>query len=184
MEGGRKYLWARDGKKIVFLQMNEVKVPTYPITDFIPQHPTVSEEKYPKVGDPNPEVRLGVVRSDGGKIKWISLSDNKDIYIPRFGWVRDGVMYAMLLNRAQNQLDLYFIDAESGKSRRVLSEKDENWGEMDDSFTILKSGDKFIWPNWRDGHTHLHLYSFDKPNTLAADAKLQHQITKADFDGL
>jgi dipeptidyl-peptidase 4 len=176
------YFWSPDSKNIVFLQMNEAKVPTYPITDFIPQHPTVSQEKYPKVGDPNPEVRLGVVSSNGGSVKWITLTDNKDIYIPRFGWVRDGVIWAKVFNRAQNQLDLYFIDAESGKSRRVLSEKDEDWIEIDDNFEILKSGDKFIWSSWRDGHTHLYLYSFDKANPLGADAKLQNQITKGDFE--
>ena len=176
------YFWSPDSKNIVFLQMNEAKVPTYPITDFIPQHPTVSQEKYPKVGDPNPEVRLGVVSSNGGPVKWITLTDNKDIYIPRFGWVREGVIWAQVLNRAQNQLDLYFIDAESGKSRRVLSEKDEDWIEIDENFLILKSGDKFIWPSWRDGHTHLYLYSFDKANPLAADARLQNQITKGNFE--
>ncbi len=178
------YFWSPDGGKIVFMQMNEAKVPTYPITDFIPQHPTVSEEKYPKVGDPNPDVRLGVVGSDGGRIKWLHLTDEKDIYIPRFGWVRNGVIWATVLNRAQNQLDLYFVDVASGKSRRVLGEKSDTWIEVDDSFSILKSGDKFIWPSWRDGHTHLYLYSFDKNNPLAADAKLENQITKGDFEVL
>jgi dipeptidyl-peptidase-4 len=176
------YFWSPDSSKILYLQMNEGKVPTYPITDFIPQHPTVAQEKYPKVGDPNPEVRLGVVGSSGGKTKWIELTDNKDIYIPRFGWVRDGVAWAMVLNRAQNQLDLYFIDVDSGKTRRVLSEKDDAWIEIDDNFKILSSGDKFTWSSWRDGNTHLYLYSFDKSNPLAADAKLVNQITKGDFE--
>ena len=30
------YFWSPDGKQIVFLQMNEKHVPTYPITDWIP----------------------------------------------------------------------------------------------------------------------------------------------------
>ena len=176
------YFWSPDGKNIVFLQMNETKVPTYPITDFIPHHPTVSEEKYPKVGDPNPEVRLGVIGSGGGSAKWINLTDDKDTYIPRFGWLNNRVFWAMVLNRAQNQLDLYFVDAQSGKSRRVLRETDDAWIEMDNSFKILKSGDKFIWSSWRDGHTHLYLYGFDKNDPLAADAKLLNQITKGDFE--
>ena len=176
------YFWSPDDRKIVFLQMNETKVPTYPIVDFIPQHPTVSQEKYPKVGDPNPEVRLGVIGSSGGKVKWISLGSNKDVYVPRFGWVNNNVMWAMELNRAQNQLDLYFIDAQSGKSRVVLSEHDDAWIEIDDNFKILKSADRFIWSSWRDGHTHLYLYSFDKNNPLSAEAKLQNQITKGDFE--
>lgn len=176
------YFWSPDSSKIVFMQMNETKIPTYPITDYIPQHPTVYQEKYPKVGDPNPEVRLGVVNAAGGAVKWIHLTDEKDMYIPRFGWVRDGVIWATVLNRAQNQLDLYFVDAASGKSRRVMSEKSDTWIETDDNFQILKSADKFIWSSWRDGHTHLYLYSFDKANPLAADAKLVNQITKGDFE--
>lgn len=182
LEVRSNYFWSPNSSKIVFMQMNETKVPTYPITDYIPQHPTVYQEKYPKVGDPNPEVRLGVVNAGGGAVKWIHLTDEKDMYIPRFGWVRDGVIWATVLNRAQNQLDLYFVDAASGKSRRVMSEKSDTWIETDDNFQILKSADKFIWPSWRDGHTHLYLYSFDKANPLAADAKLVNQITKGDFE--
>ncbi|HKV95445.1 MAG TPA: DPP IV N-terminal domain-containing protein [Candidatus Angelobacter sp.] len=182
LEVRSNYFWSPHSSKIVFMQMNETKVPTYPITDYIPQHPTVYQEKYPKVGDPNPEVRLGVVNAGGGSIKWIHLTDEKDMYIPRFGWVRDGVIWATVLNRAQNQLDLYFVDAASGKSRRVMSEKSDTWIETDDNFQILKSADKFIWPSWRDGHTHLYLYSFDKANPLAADARLVNQITKGDFE--
>jgi dipeptidyl-peptidase-4 len=176
------YFWSPNGNKIVFLQMNETKVPTYPITDFIPVHPTVSQEKYPKVGDPNPEVGLGVANSNGGGLRWLRLTEDKNTYIPRFGWVRDDLIWAMVMNRAQNQLDLYFVDIASGKSRRVLSEKSDTWIEMNDNFRVLKSGDRFIWTSWRDGHIHLYLYTFDKSNSLAGDAKLDHQITKGDFE--
>ncbi|HZD94534.1 MAG TPA: DPP IV N-terminal domain-containing protein, partial [Candidatus Sulfotelmatobacter sp.] len=182
LEVRSNYFWSPDSSRIVLLQMNEAKVPVYPITDFLPQHPTVYQEKYPKVGDPNPAVQLGVVSAKSGDIKWLHLTDEKDIYIPRFGWVRDGIIWATVLNRAQNQLDLYFVDAASGKSRRVLSEKSDTWIETDDNFQILKSADRFVWPSWRDGHTHLYLYSFDKANPLSADAKLVNQITKGDFE--
>src|SRR5882724_2031976 len=176
------YFWSPDSRRIALLQMDPTKVPTYPITDFIPQHPTVYQEKYPKVGDPNPQVQLGVVSARGGEVRWFHLTDDKDIYIPRFGWVSDYVVWATVLNRAQNQLDLYFVDATSGKSRRVFSEKSDTWIETDNNLQFLKSGDKFTWPSWRDGHTHLYLYSFDKANPLAADAKLVNQITKGDFE--
>jgi dipeptidyl-peptidase-4 len=182
LEVRSNYFWSPDSSKIVMLQMNQTKVPTYPITDYIPQHPTVYNEKYPKVGDPNPEVQLGVVSAKGGAVKWIHLTNEKDMYIPRFGWVKDGVAWATVLNRAQNQLDLYFVDVASGKSRIVLSEKSDTWIETDNNLKFLKSGDKFTWPSWRDGHTHLYLYSFDKTNPMAADAKLVNQITKGDFE--
>ena len=55
------YFWSPNGKQFVFLQMDEKDVPTYPITDWMPTHATVDQEKYPQPGDPNPGVRLAVV---------------------------------------------------------------------------------------------------------------------------
>ena len=179
------YFWSPNGKDIVFLQMNEKSVPTYPITDWMPTHPTVDQEKYPKAGDPNPVVRLGVVSAGGSKPKWISLTDDADTYVPRFGWVRDGILWAEVLNRHQDNLDLYFIDARSGRSRKVLTESaPDAWVHTNDDFKILKSGDRFTWSSWRDGNTHLYLYSFNKGNPLAADAKLEVQLTKGNFEVL
>jgi dipeptidyl-peptidase 4 len=179
------YFWSPDGKNIVYLQMDESRVPDYPITDWLPTHPKADEEKYPKAGDPNPSVRLGVVSASGGRTKFISLTEDKDIYIPRFGWLRDGMLWAEVLNRAQDTLDLYFVDAHSGKSRKVLAESSpDSWVNVNDDFTLLKSGDRFLWSSWRDGNTHLYLYNFDKADPLAADAKLEGQITKGDFQVL
>ncbi len=188
------YFWSPDGKSIAFLQMNEKDVPTYPITDWIPTHPTVDMEKYPKSGDPNPVVRLGVVSSNGGKVKWISAGNARDgdlplgndpnVLVPRFGWVRDGLLWAMALNRLQNRLDIYFIDVRSGKSRRVLTETTNAWIDMhpEVDFELLSSGDRFLWNSWRDGHNHMYLYQFDKENPLDAEAKLVAQLTHGDWE--
>jgi dipeptidyl-peptidase 4 len=179
------YFWSPDSAQIVFLQTDETKVPTYPITDWIPTHADLDQEKYPKAGDPNPVVRLGVVGAKGGKVKWINLTDNTDTYIPRFGWVRDGVVWAQLLNRSQDQLELYFIDTKSGRTQKVLSETSPDaWVPVTDDFTILKSGDRFLWSSWRDGHTQLYLYTFNKQNPVSAEAKLERQLTKGDFEVL
>jgi len=179
------YFWSPNGKEIVFEQMNETRVPTYPIVDWMPTHPSVDMEKYPKAGDDNPAVRLAVVNSSGGDPKWLSLTKDTDIYIPRFGWVRDGVIWAQVLNRTQDTMDLYFVDAHSGRSRKVLTESDPNgWINVNDDFRILKPGGRFLWPSWRDGHTHLYLYSFNDQHPLAADAKLERQLTQGDFEVL
>ena len=179
------YFWSPDGKSIVFLHMDETRVPAYPITDWMPTHPSVDMEKYPKAGDPNPVVRLGVISAAGGNPKWISPAPDSDTYIPRFGWVRDGVLWAEVLNRAQDNLDLYFIETRSGRSRKVLTESTPDaWVNMNDDMRILKSGDRFLWSSWRDGSTRLYLYSFDKADPLASDAKLEGQLTKGDFEML
>ena len=179
------YFWSPDSREIVFLHMDETKVPTYPITDWMPTHPTVDNEKYPKVGDPNPVVKLGVADVDKAKVRWISLTSDEDVYIPRFGWVRDGVVWAEVLNRKQDKMDLYFIDAKSGKSHIVLTDTEPDaWVNVNDDFRVLKSGNRFLWSSWRDGHTHLYLYNFDKQNPLAAEAKLERQLTEGDYEVL
>jgi dipeptidyl-peptidase-4 len=177
------YFWSPDSKEIVFLHMDETKVTTYPITDWMPTHPTVDNEKYPKVGDANPVVKLGVVDAEKSKVHWISLTTDEDTYIPRFGWVRDGILWAEVLNRTQDKMDLYFVDAKSGKSTKVLTETTPGaWINVNDDFRVLKSGDRFLWSSWRDGNTHLYLYSFDKQNPLAAEAKLERQLTQGDYE--
>jgi dipeptidyl-peptidase-4 len=177
------YFWSPNSKEIAFLQMDEKQVPTYPITDWLPTHPKLEQEKYPKAGDPNPLVRLAVIAAKGGKPKWISVTNDTDIYIPRFGWVRDGILWAEVLNRAQDTMDLYFIDAKTGRSRKVLTETSPgSWINVNDVFRVLKSGDRFLWSSWRDGHTHLYLYSFEKQNPLGADAKLELQLEKGDYE--
>lgn len=179
------YFWSPNNEEIVFLQTNEKLVPTYPITDWMPTHPKVDQEKYPKAGDPNPVVRLGVVNAKNSKVKWLTLTKDTDTYVPRFGWVRDGIVWAQVLNRAQDTLDLYFIDTKTGHSHKMLTESMPSaWVNVNDDFHLLNTGDRFIWSSWRDGHTHLYLYSFEKADPLASDARLERQLEKGDYEVL
>jgi dipeptidyl-peptidase-4 len=186
------YFWSPNGKQVVFLQMDEKDVPTYPITDWIPTHATVDQEKYPQPGDPNPGVRLAVVGSNGGKIKWITASSNgalplandPNVLIPRFGWVRNGLLWAMALNRVQDRLDLYFVDVDNGKSQLMMTESTDAWIDMhpEVDFKLLDSGDGYLWTSWRDGHNHIYLYRFDKQNPLSGPAKMEAQLTHGDWE--
>lgn len=180
------YFWSPDNKEIVFLHMDETKVPTYPITDWIPTHPTVEQEKYPKVGDPNPVVKLGVVDADKGKVRWLSLTNDEETYIPRFGWVREGVIWAEVLNRTEDKMDLYFVDAKTGKSRIVLTEATPGaWFDFDQvEVRFLKTKPQFLWPSWRDGNMHIYLYSYDTQNPMAVDAKLERQLEAGEYEVL
>ena len=180
------YFWAPDSKEIVFLHMDETKVPTFPLTDLLLTHPTVYPQKYPQPGDPNPVVKLGVVNIDKGKVRWISLTDDEDTYIPRFGWAAQGVLWAELVNRRQDKAQIFLIDAKNGKSRIVLTEDTADaWVDFEHGEPhFLKSSPQFIWPTWRDGNMHLYLYSFDPQNPLAADAKLDRELESGDYQVL
>ena len=186
------YFWSPDGKQIAFLQMNENRVPDYPITDWIPMHSTVDQQKYPKAGDPNPVVRLGVVSSDGGKVKWLSAGggametsgDDSNVYIPRFGWVRPGIVWAMALNRAQDRLDLYFIDVKSGKSRLMMSESSDTWIDMhsDDEFHLLRPAIAICGPAGATATTTSTCISSTIRTRCQRPAKLVAQLTHGDWD--
>ena len=92
--------------------------------------------------------------------------------------LREGVIWAEVLNRTEDKMDLYFVDAKSGKSRIVLTESTPGaWIDFDHvEVRFLKSKGQFLWPSWRDGNMHIYLYSFDKQNPMAADAKLERQL--------
>lgn len=192
LEVRHNYFWSPDGRQILFLQMNENAVPTYPIADLIPTQPKLDMQRYPKPGDPNPQVRLGVVNASGGKVHWLNLpvpaGDKRlglpqahEPYIPRFGWLRPGIAWVEALNRAQDRLDLYFVAVESNSARLVLSEQSPTWVNVDDNFGAVGE-DRFLWTSWRDGHTHLYLYSFNGRDPVAQEAKLEAQLTRGDFE--
>ena len=46
-------------------------MPEFTVVDHIPYHQNVEVTPYPKAGDPNPIVKLGVVNAAGGDIRWV-----------------------------------------------------------------------------------------------------------------
>jgi dipeptidyl-peptidase-4 len=175
------YFWSPDSTRLVYLQMDENHVPEYPITDWIPVHPVVDRQRYPQPGDPNPEVRVGVVGANGGKTVWIKLPIKAgDDYIPRLGWVDKKTVWVETLTRDHKHKDLYFADATTGQSKVVLEQSDEKF--FDEKYDVSVGDQQIVLTSWQDGHAHLYLYSYDANNPLGASAKLERQLTKGDFD--
>jgi len=176
------YFWSPDSKAIAYLQMDEAKVPQYPITDWIPTHATIDQQRYPQPGDPNPGVRVGIVPIKNGKTKFIDVpfSMNND-YIPRFGWVDAGTIYIEVLTRDQQHLNLYFADAKSGKSRLVYTDTDSKYLDFSSDPHFLPQG-HFLLTSWRDGHTHMYLYHFDEHSPLGSDAILSRELEQGDYE--
>jgi dipeptidyl-peptidase-4 len=179
------YFWSPDSSRLVYLQMNESNLPEYPITDWIPVHPSVDKQRYPQPGDPNPEVRVGIVSERGGKTVWVKLPGNPgfksgDDYIPRFGWLDQKTVWVRTLSRDHKHLNLFFADAASGQGRLVLEQTDEKY--FDEKYDIEIGNQQVILTSWQDGHSHLYLYSYDAGNPLSGNLKLERQLTKGDFD--
>ncbi len=177
------YFWSPDSKHIAYMQMEESAVPAYPITDWNPVHSTVYEQRYPQPGDPNPGVRVGIVSADGGATTWVQvpLSEQND-YIPRFGWLDSTHVWIETLNRDQKHIALYFANAKTGAIRKVFAETTNKFFQAAYDIYFLKG--QFLLTSWRDGHTHLYLYSYDVKDPMAGDATLVRQVTHGDWEVL
>ena len=175
------YFWSPDSKELAFLQMNETAVPQYPITDWTPTHALVDPQHYPQPGDPNPDVRVGVVNSKGGKTMWAKLPFHPgQDYIPRFGWVNQKTLWIETVTRDQKHRDIYFADASTGQAHSALQLSDDNF--LNENYDAYVAHGSIVLTHWADGHNHLYLYSYDENKTDSTAAQLQRQLTKGDFE--
>jgi dipeptidyl-peptidase-4 len=171
----RAYWWRDDDAYIAYLQLDETNVPVMRVIDHVPVHPVVDENFYPKAGDPNPTVKLGVVKPTGGATMWVDLSKYKDIefLIVRVGWTPDGKVIYQVQDREQRWLDLNEADPESGESRMLFRETSPAWVDVLDEPHWLADR-SFLWRSARDGYRHLYHY--------ARDGKLIRRVTEGPWE--
>ena len=176
------YFWSPDSSSIAYLQMNEEKVPQFPINDWIPTHTAVDMQRYPQPGDPNPAVRVGIVSAKGGETRFIDVpfSAGNDA-VPRFGWVDANTVYVEVLTRDNTHENVYFADVKTGKSRLAYSDTDSKYLDYKYDIDFLGHG-KFATTSWRDGYAHLYLYQFDEKHPLASEAKLLRQLETGEYE--
>ena len=165
------FWWSPESTHIAFLKLDESDVHDFTVVDFIePQHFRVKPEisRYPKVGDPNPTVALGVADVASGELSWIDLEEYREDepLVVRVGWsppeAHSGgsrVMF-MVQDRIQTWLDLCSADPDSGASERLLRETSDSWVERPEApFWLADSS--FLWGSHRGGHRHLYRYRLD-----------------------
>ncbi|MGH7249220.1 MAG: DPP IV N-terminal domain-containing protein, partial [Pseudomonadota bacterium] len=170
------YWWSPDSNSIAYLQFDTSREPLFPHADLLGPRPVYEPQRYPRAGDPNPGVRLGVVPASGGATRWFDLGETQETnLIARVEWMPDGRhLAAERLNRVQNHLELLSVDPSSGAVGRVLEETDPYWINVHDDLRFLENGKQFLWSSERDGFRHLYLYSI-------AGKELK-RLTKGDWE--
>ncbi len=154
----RGYWWSPDSSRLAYLRLDDSAVPTYAVVDHIPYHPDVEEWAYPKAGDPNPTVRLGIVRSAGGATTWTDLDRYtvSDPLIVDVGWTADsGHVVFQVQNREQTWLDLNLATAADGHVERLLRETTDAWVNVTGPPVWLEDG-SFLWLSERSGWKHVY----------------------------
>ena len=167
--------WSADSKKVAYIRFDESQVPEFSMSMFGKDlYPTMQTFKYPKAGEKNAVVSLHVYDVSSNAVKNINLGNYNDFYIARLKWTNDAsTLSAQVLNRHQDNLDLVFIDGNSGAVKVVLNEKDKAYVDVTDNLTFLKDN-SFIWTSEKDGFNHIYLY--DK------NGKLKNQLTKGAWE--
>src|SRR5262249_3506110 len=100
----RAYWWSPDSSRIAFIRYDDRPVHKFTVLDHIPTRLTVEQKPYPKAGDPNPLVKLGIVAAGGGDIRWADLGNYSETssLLLRAGWTPDsGRVWFLVPDRAQ-----------------------------------------------------------------------------------
>lgn len=158
----KSYWWSPDSKSIAFMRMDENKVPVFPIVSEEGVHGYTEETRYPKAGDPNPEVKIGVVGVEGGNIQWADFNEKADQYFGMPYWKPDGsALWVQWMPRTQEQLIVYEINLANGSKKEILKEEQKTWIDLDDQgerIRFLNNGKQFIYKSDASGWNHLYLH--------------------------
>lgn len=153
------FRWSPDGASIAYWQTDASGVKDYYLvntTDGL--YPKLTPIRYPKVGQANPSVRVGVVPSTGGETRWMAVpGDPRNHYIVRMGWAGPSDLVLQRLNRLQNTDEVMLADAKTGEVRVALTERDAAWVDVVDDLHWLGDGRRFTWISERDGWRHVYV---------------------------
>ena len=169
----KAYEWSPNSEQIAFISFDESAVPEFSMDVYgneLYQKPYVF--KYPKAGEKNAVVALHQFTLSTGARKEVALGRNEEFYIARINYSPNGKLAAQVLNRHQNVLDFYYVDA-SGNTSIAFTEKDTAYVDVTDDLTFLKDG-SFLWTSEKDNWRHIYLYD--------ANGTEKKQLTKGNWD--
>jgi len=158
----RAYEWSPDSKYILYLRFDQGHIRSYPLKDELTQYPGITWVRYPKVGERNAIVKLGVVSAKGGRTRWLDLGPETDIYIPRLFWTgREGEAAFYRLDRRQQRLELVLADARTGKTAMAAVQTDSAWVDVTNDLHFIDGGSGFIWTTEGSGYRHIYLHDVE-----------------------
>ena len=175
LELSTAHWWSPDSQSVAYLQFDVSREPVFPQVSLLNSRGVMEPERYPKAGDPNAGVRLGVVSVTDGATKWMDLGSAYDNLLARVVWSPDSQsIVAERLNRVQNKLDLLLANVRTGSAKTVLHEEDKYWINVRSEPQFLGTGDRFLWASEKSGYRHLYIYG--------VDGKQRAQLTSGDWE--
>jgi dipeptidyl-peptidase-4 len=177
--GSNAYAWSPDGTRLAFMRFDDAPVPTFPIYHADGQHGRLEITRYPKPGDANPYVRIGIVAAASGRTTWLDFPEKVDHYLAFPKWAPDGkTVFVQWMNRAQDTLRVYACDTATGKPRLLHEEKQPTWVDWYEELTPLADGSVLLISDV-DGWRHLYRHGADgMVKRLTSGAWRVHQLLR------
>jgi dipeptidyl-peptidase 4 len=172
----RTYWWSPDSARLALLQIDSSPVRPYPLVDDLPEDREVEYAPFPKPGQPNPNVRIGIVSAAGGSVRWADLGEYTpaSFLVTGAGWMPDSsAAYCYIQNRTQTWLDFCTVGKDGGKPTRLFRDSNGAWVDVPDAPEFLKDG-SFLFASEKTGWRHY--YHFGK------DGKEIAQVTSGEWE--
>jgi dipeptidyl-peptidase 4 len=156
------FWWSPDSKKLAFLRFDDTEVPLFILMRGDSLHGAPEYTRYPKAGDPNPKVKLGIADLETGKITWAKFDYSVDQYIAWPFWKPDSrEMMVQVLNRDQNHMQFFMVAPETGDVRKIYDEQRTTWVDFFEDIRVLKNGTGFIINSYRNDWHNLYYHDWN-----------------------
>ncbi|MCA9049301.1 MAG: DPP IV N-terminal domain-containing protein [Planctomycetaceae bacterium] len=153
------FRFSPSGTHILYQQFDDTHVPDFRVIDHSRVQQQVETESFPKAGEKNPVVRIGVVPVKGGPTVWMKQADEydaADLLITHFDWLPDSTsVYWYAQNRIQTWLDILKSDIATGDTQKLLRDQNEAWVNHPGGLTFLRDGSVLFFSE-RTGWKHLY----------------------------
>ncbi len=174
MDRDTGYWWSPDERHIVLARVDETPVAEVERFEIQATGARIVRQRYPATGAANARVSLIVADLAADSRLDLDLGPDTDVYLPRVDWFPDSRGIAVQRqSRDQKTLELLRVDALSGRSRVLLTERSEHWVPLHHELTFLQKSPQFLWASSRSGYQHLYLYG--------NDGTLVRQLTSGEF---
>lgn len=170
------YRWSPDSKKIAFWREDQSQVKSLTLIDQLTHYPSISTVRYPKVGEENPRLRIGIVPLGFGRTKWLEPGLDSQEYLPRLYWIpgdQSDELLVIHLNRRQNELRILRCEARGRECAEVFFDRDSCWVDLTDDLHFI-SDTEFVTTSERSGFRHIY-----RVNVATGDVR---QLTRGDWE--
>ena len=158
----RAFWWSPDSRRLAFFRFDNSNVPVFPIYCADGQNGSLSLTRYPKAGQPNPEVKIGIVDLEApGRVVWADFDSSQDQYFGTPFWSGDGsALFVQREPRRQNTLDLYRVDASDGSKKAIYHEEYKTWLDWIGGMLFAKDG-LYMVRAFETGWEQIYFLSYD-----------------------